>query len=400
MSDYYDKPGIVGRAWFKPLAALWFGALAALGMWFMPPDVHASLVRATGLANVHPLFALPVSREGVLALCGAAFLVGALLGVLIAWRIARASAPRAFAPGFEMHGESVWEDEREEAAFEEPRRRRVFSAREDIGEEGIAISAPTHDEEGDYEDEYSLADIPPASPEEDFEVVYAEMDEDYVAADYEPEEVVSAEEPVVEEAFEEEEPADTPAFVEEAEYEEVELAEAETEIAVEPEPEWHSEPAGESEAQTQPEPDYESEYIEAEEFAESEDEPFEESEALGDMSLEALLGRLEGALEQHKKMVAGSEEAALEPAPQPVPLVREPAPTADEVSAEELAEASDDDPVIAFLRREASRRMPPPPTSEMDDEPAQDEPRQQSQTDAQAALRSALERLGQVNRRD
>ena len=400
MSDYYDKPGIVGRAWFKPLAALWFGALAALGMWFMPPDVHASLVRATGLAKVHPFFALPVSREGVLALCAAAFLVGALLGVLIAWRIARASAPRAFAPGFEMHGQSVWEDEREEAAFEEPRRRRVFSAREDIGEEGIAISAPTHDEEGDYEDEYSIEDIPPASPEEDFEAVYAEMDEDYVASDYEPEEVVAVEEPVVEEAFGDEELAGAPAFVEDAEYEEVELVEAETAIAVEPEPEWHSEPAEEPEAKPETEPDYEPEYFEAGEFAQAEDEPFEESHALGDMSLEALLGRLEGALEQHKKMVAGSEEAAQQPAPQPVPLVREPEPAPEEVSGEELPEASDDDPVIAFLRREASRRMPPPPASGMDDEPAQEEPRQQSQTEAQAALRSALERLGQVNRRD
>ena len=400
MGDGFENTGLMRRAWFKPTVGAWFALLLGGGLWLMPPHVHALIADATQLSALHPMFVPPVSAGGVVVMALVAGLFGFFLGIAVAGRVDAASAPRAFAPGFEMHGQSVWEDEREEAAFEEPRRRRVFSAREDIGEEGIAISAPTHDEEGDYEDEYSIEDIPPARPEEDFEAVYAEMDEDYVAADYEPEEVVSAEEPVVEEAFEEEEPADTPAFVEEAEYEEVELAEAETEIAVEPEPEWHSEPAGESEAQTQPEPDYESEYIEAEEFAESEDEPFEESEALGDMSLEALLGRLEGALEQHKKMVAGSEEAALEPAPQPVPLVREPAPTADEVSAEELAEASDDDPVIAFLRREASRRMPPPPTSEMDDEPAQDEPRQQSQTDAQAALRSALERLGQVNRRD
>ncbi|MGE5953322.1 MAG: hypothetical protein ACM308_06860, partial [Qipengyuania vulgaris] len=128
--------------------------------------------------------------------------------------------------------------------------------------------------------------------------------------------------------------------------------------------------------------------------------PLEESEALGDMSLESLLGRLEGALEQHKKMVAGSEEAALQPAPQPVPLVREPEPDSEEETGEELPEASDDDPVIAFLRREASRRMPSSPATEMDDEPSEDEPSPQSQTDAQAALRSALERLGQVNRRD
>ncbi|MBX7458581.1 hypothetical protein K3152_10025 [Qipengyuania sp. 1NDH17] len=420
MGDGFENTGLMRRAWFKPMVGAWFALLLGGGLWLMPPHIHALISDATQLSALHPMFAPPVSAGGAAVMALVAGLFGFFLGIAVAGRVAAASAPRAFAPGFEMHGQSVWDDEREEAAFEEPRRRRVFSAREDIGEEGIAISAPTGDEEGDYEDEYSIEDIPPATPEEDFEAVYAEMDEDYVASEYEPEEVVSVEEPVVEEAFDHEEPAGTPAFVEDAEYEEVEDLEAapepepgpeqqpelevEAEVGHEPEQVWepHTEAEAEfePETETEPEPVYAPENAEAKEATDVADEPLEESEALGDMSLEALLGRLEGALEQHKKMVAGSEEAAQQPAPQPVPLVREPAPAPEDISGEELPEASDDDPVIAFLRREASRRMPPPPASEMDDGVVEDEPRQQSQTDAQAALRSALDRLGQVNRRD
>ena len=398
MGDGFEKPGLMRRAWFKPIVGAWFALLLGGGLWLMPPHIHALIADATKLSAIHPMFAPPVSAGGVGLMAIVAAIFGFLLGIAVAGRIAAASAPRAFAPGFEMHGDSVWEDERDEAAFEEPRRRRVFSAREDIGEEGIAISAPTHDEEGDYEDEYSLADIPPASPEEDFEAVYAEMDEDYVAAEYEPEEVVTAEEPEIGDGLAEEEPAGAPAFVEDAEYEEVELAEPETGPLAEPE--WTAEIEDEPHDEFETEPDYVPEFVAAEPDREVEEETPLESEALGDMSLEALLGRLEGALEQHKKIVAGSEKAALEPAPQPVPLMREGEPAQDDAAGEDLPEASEDDPVIAFLRREASRRMPPPPASEMDDEPEADEPRQQSQTEAQAALRSALERLGQVNRRD
>ena len=398
MGDGFEKPGLMRRAWFKPIVGAWFALLLGGGLWLMPPHIHALIADATQLSAIHPMFAPPVSAGGVGLMAIVAAIFGFLLGIAVAGRIAAASAPRAFAPGFEMHGESVWEDEREEAAFEEPRRRRVFSAREDIGEEGIAISAPTHDEEGDYEDEYSLADIPPASPEEDFEAVYAEMDEDYVAAEYEPEEVVTAEEPEISDGLAEEEPAHAPAFVEDADFEEVEPAQPETGPLAEPE--WAAQIEDEPYDEFETEPDYEPEFVEAEQLHEAEEETPQESEALGDMSLEALLGRLEGALEQHKKIVAGSEKAALEPAPQPVPLMREGEPAQDEPAGEDLPEASEDDPVIAFLRREASRRMPPPPASEMDEEPGPDEPRQQSQTEAQAALRSALERLGQVNRRD
>lgn len=396
MGDGFENTGLMRRAWFKPMVGAWFALLLGGGLWLMPPHVHGVIAGATQLTALHPMFALPVSAGGVAAMALVVAMFGFFLGIAVADRVAAASAPRAFAPGFETHSESVWEDERQETTLEEPRRRRVFSAREDIGEEGIAIGTPTGDEEhreADYEDEYFMEDTPPATPEEDFQAVYAEMDEDYVASDYEPEEVVSIEEPLAEEVFDEEDqPYGEPAFAEEAEYEVVE----ESEQGHGALPEWGPEPAPEHEPETEirseREPVYASHRYEEEEFAQTADSPLEESEAMGDMSLNDLLGRLEGALEQHKKIVAGSEEAAQQPAPQPVPLARE---------AESASEdGSDDDPVIAFLRREADRRMPPPPSFETDEEPEEYEPVPRPQTEAQTALRSALERLGQVNRRD
>ena len=157
--------------------------------------------------------------------------------------------------------------------------------------------------------------------------------------------------------------------------------------------------------------EYEAEYTEVEESEtefepqgfehERADEAAEEERAFGDMSLEGLLGRLEGALDAHKKMVAESEKAAEEPAPQPIPMTREPAvEDEDEGQDANLTEAAEDDPVIAFLRREASRRMPQPMDPDEDVADVDESHATGTPTDAQEALRSALERLGQVNRRD
>lgn len=375
MSDSFDTPGIIGRSWFRPAVAAWFGVLAAAGMWFMPPSVHASIMQTTGLAQLSPLFAPPVSNAGVLLLCAIAAVIGALLGFLIARSFARIAAPRAFAPGFEFHDESSWEEggPSEEEPF---RRRRVFSAREDIGEEGIAISAPV-DEDGSYDDEFSIEDVPSATPEEDFDAVYAEMEPDYVPTS-EQDAVVEDHDPV--------ELEDDPV-VEEAEFVEVDDAEFDPAPAEEPEPvrlsgtDWSA----------------------PEETLDAEDVAIPEV-PLGDMSLDALLDRLEGALEAHKSMVATSEEASEKAPPRTVPMARETAELEDEADDSGLPEASDDDPVIAFLRREARRRMPQqaanekPPESVPEPEPKTSA--RPSQAEAHAALRSALERLGQSGGRE
>ena len=385
MSDSFDNAGVMGRAWFKLLVGAWFALLLGGGLWLMPPNVHTLIARSTGLAGLHPMFAPPVSPAGVAALSGIVALFGLFLGLAIAARLAAATAPRAFAPGFEPQDDVAWQEEGDVEEFEQPRRRRVFSAREDIGEEGIAISAPR--EVDTYEEEYTLEETPaaaPEAPEKDFDAVYAEMEGGYSP------EVDDAHAAVDEEGGTDGE--EGPAEYELAEFEELGDDEApafsdEMPVAYEPEtPERGEEtPAGHAALDTAGSAG--------------------PAEAMGDMSLDALLGRLEGALEAHKSLVARSEEAARQPAPEPIPMLREPVAEDDMDEDGGLPEASEDDPVIAFLRREASRRMPVPPAHEQADRTdgegeTASESAMQSQTEAQAALRSALDRLGQVNRRD
>ena len=371
MSDHYDNTGITGRAWFKPLVALWFGALAAAGMWFMPPGVHGSIVSATRLDRVHPLFSQPLDQQGIMALCAIAGLVGLLIGLLIAWRIAVASSPRAFAPGFEVHDDDEWtEGQSGEDDFEQPRRRRVFSAREDIGEQGIAVTAPQED--GDYEDEYTFDEVPASTPEEEFETVYAELEEDYPSADESP-------------AFEDHSEWEAHE-VEEPEILDADFVEAEDEVA---------EPVPHDVTEEAPAPRH------APPPVSSADEI-----PLGDMSLDALLDRLEGALEQHSRMVGDSERAARDPAPHAAPM-RTAAPprqaagvAEDDDDTQGLPEVSEDDPVIAFLRREANRRMPGSQGGQRTPGSGEKDGEESSSNEAQAALRSALDRLGQTGHRD
>ena len=397
MNDFSNTSGLVTRVWFRPLVAIWFGLLAAAGMWFMPPSVHSGLARMLGLSGLHPIFAFPVSGAGVLAFCAAAFIVGALIGLFIASRIARTSRPRAFAPGFEIQDESVWlgdeAGEAGDAPMDEPRRRRVFSAREDIGETGIEPGAPGADD--GYDAEYETAELPPVSPEEAFDALYAELEDDFVAAEY------TGEEELV------------PQEREDEACDEDDVAVAAIRNQVEPEPEMEPEP--------EPIPELEPEDLSVEDTELSLDHEGAEDEAaiarpqtaLGDLSLDDLVGRLEGALAHHRAIVAGSEAAAQQPPPQVEPLQmrthaedRPPATTAGDQSGEE--DGDGDDPMIAFLRREASKRMPPPATGEdlapedavaesSHDQPA---PLPRSQPDAQDALRNALDRLGQARRRD
>lgn len=376
MSDRFDNSGITTRGWFRPAVAAWFALLLGGGLWLMPPDIHASIARTLALPRMAAMFEPPLGTAALAIVCGGFALLGAMLGWVIAARLAAASAPRAFAPGFEYHGDDGWSGDAEDD-FDQPRRRRVFSAREDIGEEGIAISAP-QDEDAGYAEEFTIEDEPIPSPEADFEAVYAGMDPDYV--------------PPSEEDIVETEPV-------ELEPDDLEYAEF-SEVDEEPEA-----PAQEPVVPIEPGEDERPEDDTLAPEDDPEDDPEDGAEPLGDMSLDALLGRLENALDAHRQMVATSEQAASEPPPQTVPMMREPQDIAPGAAEDDsLPDIAEDDPVIAFLRREASRRMPPPPAADDGDEDDDEVERigesRSGQTEAQAALRSALDRLGQVNRRD
>ena len=360
MDDSYGTHGLTGQRWFAPVVAVWCALLLGGGFYLMPPGVHAALARGSGLSQVSPLFALPLGLSGLLILCGAFALLGLLAGWLAARRIAAAAAPRAFAPGFDVGEARMWEDTEEETAPPQGRRRRIFSASEELAEASLDTTSTAP------EDAFEVEDVPEtddAGPEADFEAVYAEWNNAEPAAD----------EPDAEPMADADADADAyyAPLVEETEYVEVDEAYVEVEEAIVEEAAEEPEPAA----------------------------PVTDEQPLGDMSLDGLLGRLETALDTHREMVAKAEQAASEPAPQPVPMTPANTPLS---SAEEhgLEEVSDDDPVIAFLRREANRRMPMPAANEdIETENSDHEPAAPSD-DPQAALRSALDRLGQVGRSD
>ncbi|MBY6127506.1 hypothetical protein KUW15_02130 [Qipengyuania aquimaris] len=289
MSDDWTDQGMASKQWFKPAVAVWFALLLGGGLLLMPSTVHASIAQATGITG----------RLLVSAIAG---VFGLMLGWAIASRIAQATAPRAIAPGLEPHEAGDWDDG--EVIEEEPRRRRVFSAREDIGEDGIGVA-----EEVAAEDEVEpsrafediLADIPDAVPEESWE----EESEPIDLSD--------------EQAFphEDRDPEDA-VIIEDAEFETI------AEDVVEDE----SPPAPTMEASA--------------------------SAPLADLSLKQLEDRLAAALESRKQAAKVSTPEA----PPHVVAGEDPPEPYDDPAESQLDDPDEDDPVIAFLRREASRKMP------------------------------------------
>jgi hypothetical protein len=108
------------HAAFPAIVALWFAALLGIGSLVLPVALFERLVSASGLAAVLPSAAPPLgftARAGI-ALAGA--IIGALAGLALARKVARAHAPESTARSF---------------AFDEPRR--PISAHDELGEEGL-----------------------------------------------------------------------------------------------------------------------------------------------------------------------------------------------------------------------------------------------------------------------
>ncbi len=277
MSDDWTDSGLSTRSWFKPAVALWFAALLGSGLFLMPANVHAAIFRATGLG-------------GQLVISAIAAVFGLVLGLVIAGRIVAVARPRAIAPGLEIHEGEDWAEEK----VEEPRRRRVFSAREDIGEDGIGTSetVPQVEDQPARGFEEILAEIP-AAPEPEYE---------WDRGDAAPTEAREAQTP----AYFEPEP-----FVEEGEFEPLESTER------------NGVPT----------------------------EPVETQTSLGDLSLAELEARLGAAIASHRRIApAGPPERAQDPADEEA--------LDEEETESQLDQPLEDDPVIAFLRREATRTMP------------------------------------------
>lgn len=119
---------------FRWAVGAWFAALLGGGLSVMPDAVHAGLRQTLGVEGF-----LPAGLPGKVALSGAAALIGLLLGLLVAMRVASLNALRD--EENETDDDSVWlgdepalEDaELVEAEIEEPRR--PFNPRDYFGDE-------------------------------------------------------------------------------------------------------------------------------------------------------------------------------------------------------------------------------------------------------------------------
>ncbi|MCA0903302.1 hypothetical protein [Qipengyuania aquimaris] len=135
--SYTEDSSMTQRAWFRPLVGLWFAFLLGAGtlgvLYVMAPTARDYYFARTGLAGLHPYFEAPVGMAGFAAVAAVAALVGLVLGMIIAARLAKRDDA-------DLEEEWTDEDAREEIVEEEPARTRVLSARDDIDEDGIAIT--------------------------------------------------------------------------------------------------------------------------------------------------------------------------------------------------------------------------------------------------------------------
>ena len=164
MSYVDNDRALTERAWFRPAVGLWFGMLVGAGtlgvLYVTPEATRDALFEQAGLTGLHRFFEPPVGMAGFAAVAVAAGLVGFLFGLAIAARLARRAAPTDVIADHEDEAGPV---EAEEMSADTGRRR-VFSAREDIGEEGIPVTqtaetAPQVGEDEDTdEDEHLRAD--------------------------------------------------------------------------------------------------------------------------------------------------------------------------------------------------------------------------------------------------
>ena len=111
---------------FPAIVALWFAALLGLGSMILPIALLERLTVVTGIAAIFPSAAPPLAFTAKTTIAVGAAVVGALLGLLLARRVASGQAPRP-APRF---------------GADDARPPRPISAHDELGEEGLGSAEP------------------------------------------------------------------------------------------------------------------------------------------------------------------------------------------------------------------------------------------------------------------
>ncbi len=128
------KPPISAHPAFPAIVALWFAALLGLGSLILPVQLIEGLIRATGITSFIPAAAPPLGFTARAAIAFSATAFGALLGVVLARRLARANRHAAYNEYIESAAES-----------------RVLSPHDDL--DGDSIEAEDTYPDADYEPE-------------------------------------------------------------------------------------------------------------------------------------------------------------------------------------------------------------------------------------------------------
>ena len=83
---------------FPVVVALWFAALLGGGTFVLPASIFENAASATGLADIVPAAQPPLGDTARLAITVAAAILGALIGLFVAWQVRRATRSEQGSP--------------------------------------------------------------------------------------------------------------------------------------------------------------------------------------------------------------------------------------------------------------------------------------------------------------
>lgn len=119
---------------FRWVVGLWFAALLGAGLFVMPEGVHATIRQALGIDGL-----IPGGLAGKAAVAAVAGMVGFLVGIVLALRVAALNAAAEDYDDEAEYDEVSWQDAGDRLSGDEPpmtdEPRRPFSPREYFGED-------------------------------------------------------------------------------------------------------------------------------------------------------------------------------------------------------------------------------------------------------------------------
>ena len=96
---------------FPVVVALWFAALLGGGTFVLPASIFENAATATGLADIVPAAQPPLGNTARLAITVAAAILGALIGLFVAWQVRRATRSEHETRGTEKSAHEITSDE-------------------------------------------------------------------------------------------------------------------------------------------------------------------------------------------------------------------------------------------------------------------------------------------------